>query len=171
MSHCFWLIFYESQIDFACILMTVYAWAHNQTVWITSHHVSNRIWNFEIFTPLLFTYWNIHEFQTVVSHIYESFIYRVGVSLIVLSFQFRTLNCRSFEVIIAIPGPALNSVLQQNANKQDKCAISSTNSNHTEYRPRDTWSWKGQLESFKLESPKWNWKDWTWKVLAEVGKF
>ena len=125
MTHCFWLIFCELKIDFAWNCMTVYAWAHNQTVWITSRHVSNRIWNFEIFTPSLFTYWNIHEFQTVVSHIYESFIYRVGVTLIVLSFQFRTLNCRSFEVIIAILGPALNGLLQQHANKQSKCAISS----------------------------------------------
>ena len=61
--------------------------------------------------------------QTVFSHIYESFIYRVGVSLIVVSFQFRSLNCRSFEVIIAILGLALNSVLQHHANKQSKCAI------------------------------------------------
>ena len=31
---------------------------------------------------------------------------------------------------------------------------------------RDTCSWNGQLES-----PKWNKKDWRWKVRAEVGKF
>ena len=28
-----------------------------------------------------------------------------------------------------------------------------------------------KLESFKLESPKWIWKDCSWKIRAEVGKF
>ena len=45
----------------------------------------------------------------------------------------------------------------------------------------DTCNLKGQLEravgkneklvTFELESSNWNWKEWSWKVRAEVGNF
>ena len=36
---------------------------------------------------------------------------------------------------------------------------------------RDTCSWKGKLKNETLGNPKLNWKDWSWKVRAEVEKF